>query len=89
MSGDFSRKYDPADMSELDKLALDEIIQAYWARSETVSFDEFFFYQYNLYEFTKKELIYMDINGDILFHLLSFAKDDKDYVTALKKDPAI
>ena len=31
----------------------------------------------------------MNINGDILFHLLSFAKDDKDYVTALKKDPAI
>ena len=30
----------------------------------------------------------MNINGDILFHLLSFAKDDKDYVTALKKDPA-
>ena len=71
-----SRKYDPIDISEIDKLALDT--QAYW------SFDEFFFYQYNLYKFTKKELIYMDINGDIPFHLLSFAKDDEEYVPALK-----
>ena len=62
--------------NENDKLTLD--IQAYW------SFDEFFFYQYNLYEFTRKELIYMDINGDIPFHLLSFAKDDEEYVPALK-----
>ena len=80
-----SRKYDPTDMSEINKLALDEIIQAYWTRPETVSFDEFSLYQYNLYEFTKKELMYMDINGDIPFHMLSFAKEDKEYVKKLKK----
>ena len=44
-----------------------------------MSFDDFFFDHYLLYEFTKKELIYMDINGDIPFHMLSFAKDDEEF----------
>ena len=42
-------------------------------------FDDFFFDHYLLYEFTKKELLYMDINGDIPFHMLSFAKDDEEF----------
>ena len=44
-----------------------------------MSFDDFCFDHYLLYEFTKKELIYMDINGDIPFHMLSFAKDDEEF----------
>ena len=64
-----SRRYDPADMCEIDKLVLDRIIQEYWTRPETML----------LYEFTKTELIYMDINGDIPFHMLSFAKDDEEF----------
>ena len=74
-----SRRYDPKDMCEMDKLCLDRIIQEYWTRPETMFFDDFFFDHYLLYEFTKKELIYMDINGDIPFHMLSFAKDDEEF----------
>ena len=88
-----SRRYDPKDMCEMDKLCLDRIIQEYWTRPETMFFDDFFFDHYLLYEFTKKELIYMDINGDIPFHMLSFAKDDEEFAAVRrtiveKNDPA-
>ena len=72
-----SRKYDPTgptDISEIDKLTLDKIILAYWTWPKTVSFDEFFFYQYNLYEFTKKELIYMDINAHFRLNFLHITR---------------
>ena len=74
-----SRRYDPTDIHEIDKLALDRIIQEYWNRPETMSFETFFFSEYLLDEFTKKELIYMDINGEIPFQILYFTQDDKQF----------
>ena len=76
------RKYDPTDMCELDKQVLDGIIQEYWNRPETMTFDTFFFSEYFLDDFTKKEIIYMDINGDIPFQLIYFPQDDKEFAAA-------
>ena len=50
-----SRRYDPKDMCEMDKLVSDKAIQKYWTRPETMSFDDFFFDHYLLDELTKNE----------------------------------
>ena len=79
-----SRRYDPTEIHEIDKLCLDRIIQKYWNRPETMSFETFFFSEYLLDEFTKKELIYMDINGAIPFQMLYFTQDDKEFAAVRK-----
>ena len=66
-------------MREIDKLCLDRVIQEYWNRPETMSFETFLFS-----EFTKKELVYMVINGDIPFQMLYFTQNDKQFAAVRK-----
>ena len=73
------------DIHEIYKLALDRIIQEYWNRPEAMSFETFFFSEYLLGKFTKKELIYMDINGEIPFQILYFTQDDKEFAAVRKR----
>ena len=65
-----SRRYDPTDIHEIDKLASDRIIQEYWNRPETMSFETFFFSEYLLDEFTKKRT---HIHGHQWRHTISDA----------------
>ena len=74
-----TRRYDPVEICEADKVVLDEIIVNYWSRPDTMSFDMFFFDMYVLNEFTKQELIYMELNGDIPFQALYFSQSDEDF----------
>lgn len=70
-----SRRYDPKDIREIDKLCLDKVILEYWNRPEIMSFDDFFF-SYIIDEFTKNERFYLYINGNLPLEIPDHSKND-------------
>ena len=81
-SATFERKWNPKLISEKDKTGLDNIIQEFWTRKPDMTFHHFFYKDYVLEEFTKEEIIYISINGDIPFQQIHFSNDDEDFAKA-------
>ena len=78
----FERKWNPECISEEVKIELDNIIQKFWNTGHDVTLEAFFEDMYCLDEFTKEEIIYMCLCGDIPFQQIHFSKTDEDFAKA-------
>lgn len=79
----FERKWNPECISEEVKTELDNIIKEFWNSEHDVTVEAFFYEDmYCLDTFTKEEIIYMCLNGDIPFQQIHYSKADEDFAKA-------